>query len=85
MTEKLDWSPMRQPDGISVTGNSCNRADPERTVCAFPSDSTSKTERGIHGIKPGSASYRFLSHGLIGIDPDARGHSGQWEGLFRPT
>ena len=25
-----------------------------------------------------------LSHGLIGIEPDARGHSWQWEGLFSP-
>ena len=27
---------MRQPDGISVTGNSCSRTGPDRTGYAFP-------------------------------------------------
>ena len=50
---------MRQPDDISVAGNSCSRPGPERTVSAFPLDSASKTKRGFP----------------IGVEPNDRGHS----------
>ena len=52
---------MRQPDGISATGNFCSRPGPERTGPAFPSATASKTEREIWDMGKPVSPYKSPS------------------------